>query len=122
MAKVLIAEDEKDIRELIAITLKLSGHTVITANNGEEAVKAAVQELPDIILMDLRMPRMNGSEAARKIKKTQGLSQIPIVFLTARDQDPEITGLIASGVEFINKPFSIEQLTRRVNEILARKA
>jgi two-component system, OmpR family, alkaline phosphatase synthesis response regulator PhoP len=122
VAKVLIAEDEKDIRELIAITLKLSGHTVITANNGEEAVKAAVQELPDIILMDLRMPRMNGSEAARKIKKTQGLSQIPIVFLTARDQDPEITGLIASGVEFINKPFSIEQLTRRVNEILARKA
>lgn len=122
MAKVLIAEDEKDIRELIAITLKLSGHTVITANNGEEAVKKAAQELPDIILMDLRMPRMNGSEAARKIKKTQGLSQIPIVFLTARDQDPEITGLIASGVEFINKPFSIEQLTRRVNEILARKA
>jgi two-component system alkaline phosphatase synthesis response regulator PhoP len=121
MAKILVAEDEKDIRELVELTLKLAGHTVFTASNGEDAVKSAIKVHPDLILLDFRMPRMNGDEAAEKLRSMDEFKKIPIAFLTARDQDAEISGMIANGVEFINKPFSIDQLTRRVKEILEKK-
>jgi len=120
MAKILVAEDERDIRELVKLTLSLAGHTVFTAANGLEAIKVAQKEHPDLILIDYRMPRMNGSEAAEKFKSMEEFKRTPIAFLTARDQDAEISGMIANGVEFINKPFSIDQLTRRVTEILEK--
>jgi two-component system alkaline phosphatase synthesis response regulator PhoP len=122
MAKILVAEDEKDIRELVELTLKLAGHSVTSAANGEEAIKSAKKEHPDLILLDFRMPRMNGDEAAQKLKAMDEFTNTPIAFLTARDQDAEISGMIANGMEFINKPFSIDQLTRRVNEILQKHA
>jgi two-component system, OmpR family, alkaline phosphatase synthesis response regulator PhoP len=119
MQKVLIAEDERDIRELVGFTLKLAGLETVYAANGFEAVDRAKADLPDLILMDLHMPGMEGDEAARQIAVDPLTKNIPIIFLTAKDQDLEISGQIGQGINFIAKPFAIESLTRRVKEALA---
>jgi CheY-like chemotaxis protein len=121
MAKILIAEDEPDIRELVAFTLRFAGHEVVASSNGEEAVQLASQEMPDLILMDVRMPRMTGYDACRIMKASPFLKDIPIVFLSAKGQDSEIqTGLEAGAEEYLLKPFAPDQLTERVKAILAR--
>ena len=121
MAKILIAEDEKDIRDLVAFTLRFAGHEVTTASNGEEAVQLAPQVNPDLIVMDVRMPRMTGYEACRVMKADPNLKDIPVVFLTARGQDTEVQqGLDAGAEEYLLKPFAPDQLTTRVKAILAK--
>ena len=84
MAKILVAEDERDIRDLITITLDFAGYEVVTASDGEEAVKLARQEIPDLILMDVRMPRMTGYEACALMKADEKLRDIPVIFLSAK--------------------------------------
>lgn len=121
MAKILIAEDERDIRDLVAFTLRFAGHEVVAAANGEEAVQLAPKENPDLILMDVRMPRMTGYDACRIIKADPKLKDIPIVFLSAKGQESEIqTGLEVGAEEYLLKPFAPDQLTERVKAILAR--
>lgn len=121
MAKILIAEDEPDIRELVAFTLRFAGHEVVTAKNGEEAVQLAGREFPDLILMDVRMPRMTGYDACRAMKANSELKDIPVVFLSAKGQDSEIqTGLEAGAEEYLLKPFAPDQLTDRVRAILSK--
>ena len=121
MAKILIAEDERDIRDLVAFTLRFAGHEVVVATNGEEAVEMAPQENPDLILMDVRMPRMTGYEACRVMKANPEIKDIPIVFLTARGQESEIQqGLDAGAEEYLLKPFAPDQLTTRVKAILGK--
>ena len=121
MAKILIAEDERDIRDLVAFTLRFAGHEVVAAANGEEAVQLAPKENPDLILMDVRMPRMTGYEACRIIKAEPKLKDIPIVFLSAKGQESEIqTGLEVGAEEYLLKPFAPDQLTERVKAILAK--
>lgn len=119
MAHILIAEDERDIRELINFTLMFGGHTVTTAANGEEAVEKAGQTRPDLIMMDVRMPKLTGYEACRVMKTMDALKDVPVVFLTAKGQDEEVqNGIEAGAVAYILKPFSPEELNRRVAEIL----
>jgi DNA-binding response OmpR family regulator len=121
MAKILIAEDEPDIRELVAFILRFAGHEVVAGSDGEEAVLLASQEMPDLILMDVRMPRMTGYDACRVMKASPSLKDIPVVFLSAKGQDSEIqTGLEAGAEEYLLKPFAPDQLTERVKAILAR--
>ena len=121
MAKILIAEDERDIRDLVAFTLRFAGYEVFAAPNGEEAVELASKVYPDLILMDVRMPRMTGYEACKVMKANPDLKDIPIVFLTARGQETEIQqGLEAGGEENLLKPFAPDQLTARVKAILAK--
>jgi len=121
MAKILIAEDERDIRDLVAFTLRFAGHEVVAASNGEEAVQMAPDAKPDLILMDVRMPRMTGYDACRAMKSTPTLKHIPVVFLSAKGQDSEIqTGLEAGAEEYLLKPFAPDQLTERVRAILSK--
>ena len=121
MAKILIAEDERDIRDLITFTLTFAGYQVVAAANGEEAVEKARLENPDLILMDVRMPRMTGYEACLAMKKDDRIKHIPVVFLSAKGQDSEVTtGLDVGAVEYILKPFSPDQLTARVKELLQK--
>jgi CheY-like chemotaxis protein len=121
MAKILIAEDERDIRDLIAFTLRFAGHEVFTASNGEEAVELAPKVNPDLILMDVRMPRMTGYEACKIMKADPDLKDIPVVFLSAKGQESEIQQGLASGAEeYLLKPFAPDQLTSRVKVILAK--
>ena len=121
MARILIAEDERDIRELISFTLQFAGHEVITTGNGAEALETARREIPDLILLDVRMPKMTGYEACREIKADASLGHIPVAFLSAKGQEGEIqTGLAAGAVAYILKPFAPDDLTSRVAEILAK--
>ena len=121
MAKILIAEDERDIRDLVAFTLRFAGHEVFAATNGEEAVQMAPELNPDIIIMDVRMPRMTGYEACKAMKANPDLKDIPVVFLTARGQESEIQqGLEAGAEEYLLKPFAPDQLTNRVKVILGK--
>jgi CheY-like chemotaxis protein len=123
MAKILIAEDERDIRDLITFTLQFAGYEVVSAANGNEAVEMARVEMPDLIMMDVRMPVMTGYEACRLLKEDGPTQHIPIVFLSAKGQEQEVqSGMDAGAVDYILKPFSPENLTRRVEEILARSA
>ncbi len=121
MAKILVAEDERDIRDLVAFTLRFAGYEVFTAANGEEAVELAPNVNPDLILMDVRMPRMTGYEACRIMKLSPDLKDIPIVFLSAKGQETEIqAGLDAGAEEYLLKPFAPDQLTSHVKTILAK--
>jgi CheY-like chemotaxis protein len=121
MTKILIAEDERDIRDLVAFTLRFAGYEVAAVADGEEAVKAVYQEMPDLVLMDVRMPRMTGYEACELIKKDPKVSHIPVVFLSAKGQEAEIeTGMNVGASEYLLKPFAPDELTRRVKEILAQ--
>ena len=123
MAKILIAEDERDIRDLITFTLKFAGHEVVAASNGEEAFNLAQEILPEIILMDVRMPRMTGYEACKAMKQIESIRSIPVVFLSAKGQESEVqTGLEVGAVDYILKPFSPDQLTVRVSQLLEKYA
>ena len=121
MPKILIAEDERDIRDLVAFTLRFAGYEVFAVANGEEAVELASKMNPDLILMDIRMPRMTGYEACKVMKADPGLKDIPVIFLTARGQESEIQqGFDAGAEEYLLKPFATDQLTSRVKAILAK--
>ena len=121
MAKILIAEDERDIRDLITFTLRFAGHEVIATSNGEEAFQKAQEVTPDLIMMDVRMPRMTGYDACRQMKEIDALKSVPVVFLSAKGQDAEVqAGLEAGAVEYILKPFAPDELTARVTKILAK--
>ncbi len=124
MAKILIAEDEPDIRNLITFTLRFAGYEVIDTNNGIELLEkvqemAQNNELPDLILMDVRMPRMTGYEACQRIKADDALKDVPVAFLSAKGQEAEVqTGLDAGAIAYIVKPFSPDELTENVATLL----
>jgi DNA-binding response OmpR family regulator len=118
---ILIAEDERDIRELIVFTLQIAGFNVVEVPNGEEAVKKALEIIPDLILMDVRMPKMTGFEACKALKQEEKTKDIPIIFLSAKGQEGEIsTGLELGAEEYFLKPFAPDDLTRQVNKILTK--
>jgi len=121
MSKILVAEDERDIRDLIGFTLRFAGFEVVAVANGQEAVEAAVQEMPDLILLDVRMPVMTGYEACSRIKNDPKVCRIPVVFLSAKGQEAEIrTGLDAGATEYLLKPFAPDELVQRVKELLVK--
>ena len=121
MAHILVAEDERDIRELIKFTLTFAGHQITEAVNGEEAVKLAKEKLPDLVISDVRMPKMTGYEACKAIKSDETTKHIPVVILSAKGQDEEIgLGRDAGADDYILKPFAPDVLTQRIAGILER--
>jgi DNA-binding response OmpR family regulator len=119
MVKILVAEDERDIRELIAFTLRFAGFDVTLAANGAEAVELATEIEPDLVLMDVRMPRMTGYQACAALKKKEETKNLPVIFLSAKGQESEIQeGLEVGAVDYILKPFAPDDLTDQVNRIL----
>jgi CheY-like chemotaxis protein len=121
MAKILVAEDERDIRDLVSFTLQYAGYDVISASNGEEALQLALKEKPDLILSDVRMPKMTGYEVCKRLKADPEMQHIPVVFLSAKGQEAEVqTGLAVGATDYLLKPFAPDQLMARVAEILAK--
>jgi DNA-binding response OmpR family regulator len=109
--QVLVAEDEADIRMLIAFSLEYLGYKVVQVANGEDAVKEAIADPPDLIMLDVRMPRLNGYEACKKLKEEKSTKDIPVIFLSAAGQETEIRhGLELGAVEYIIKPFAPDVL------------
>jgi DNA-binding response OmpR family regulator len=121
MSKILVAEDERDIRELIGFTLRFAGFEVVLTADGIEAIERAPEVQPDLILLDVRMPKMTGYEVCRQLKENPVTSTIPIVFLSAKGQEGEIKeGLDLGAVEYIVKPFAPDDLTNQVRDVLRR--
>jgi len=119
MTTILVAEDERDIRELIAFSLRYGGFEVEEAVNGIEVVEKARKLRPDLIIMDVRMPKKTGYEACKELKEADETRDIPIVFLSAKGQEAEIKqGMELGAVDYILKPFEAEQLPKRMAEIL----
>lgn len=119
MAKILIAEDDQDIRELVVLTLQFNGFEVVSASDGAQAVEKAQQDDFDLILMDVRMPRMTGYEACRHLRKMEGTREVPIIFLSAKGQEAEIRqGIEAGATQYILKPFAPDVLARKIRDVL----
>jgi len=115
-AKILVADDERINVSLITKILKKNHYTVVSAFNGKEAIEIAEQEYPDLILLDINMPKLNGIEAAILIKKNPKLKNIPIIFLSGNDTTNDIVkGFDAGGVDYILKPFNISELIARIS-------
>ncbi len=118
---ILVAEDERDIRELIVFSLQLAGFEVIAVPNGQEAVKKAVEIIPDLILLDVRMPKMNGLEACQALKQHELTKDIPVVFLSAKGQEADVNLGYDMGAEaYFQKPFTPEELPQRLIKILSK--
>jgi DNA-binding response OmpR family regulator len=118
---ILVAEDEPDIRGLIKFSLEFIGLTVVEATNGQQAVDMAPEVQPDLIMLDVRMPKLSGYEACEKLKSQDETKDYPVVFLSARGQDQEIKyGLRLGAVEYILKPFAPDELQQRVSSLLER--
>ncbi len=119
MTKILIAEDDQDIRELVVLTLQFSGFDVVPVEDGSLAVEKAQSQSFDLILMDVRMPRMTGYEACRRLKEMDATKNIPIIFLSAKGQEQEIqTGLNVGAADYILKPFAPDTLVNTINKVL----
>jgi CheY-like chemotaxis protein len=122
MTKILIAEDERDIRELISFTLEYEGYDVIVTANGEDALEMVYKERPDLVLLDVRMPRMDGYEVCRRIVNDVTIQHIPVAFISAKGQQSEIDeGMGAGAVDYLLKPFSRDQLLGMVVRLLSKK-
>lgn len=118
---ILVAEDEREIRELIVFTLEIADFRVVAVPNGQEAVKKAVEISPDLILMDVRMPKMNGFEACKALKQQEKTKDIPVVFLSAKGQEADIKmGLEAGAEAYFLKPFTPDELPQRLIKILIK--
>lgn len=119
MAQILVAEDERDIRELIAFTLGAVGHNIIQASNGEEALRLVREKRPDLVMTDVRMPKLTGYEVCRAIKADETLKHIPVIILSAKGQDEEVgQGREVGADDYILKPFGPVELAKRIGEIL----
>ena len=120
--KIVLAEDEPQIARLVEFKLKKEGYQVVSKGNGEEALAAIKAEKPDLILLDVMMPVMDGYEVLRRVKEDENLKNIPVVMLTAKAQERDVVKGIDLGAEdYITKPFHPAELLARVKKILGRE-
>ena len=120
---ILLVDDEEDIIEFLSYNLKKEGYKVITANNGIKAIEKAKKHKPNLILMDVMMPEMDGIGAVREIRKIQELDNIIIMFLTARSEDySQIAGFESGADDYVSKPIKPRVLLSRISAILRRTA
>jgi two-component system OmpR family response regulator len=118
-ARLLVVDDEPNIRELLAASLRYAGFDVIVAADGAEALRAAAQHHPDLVLLDVMMPGVDGFEVVRRMR-SEG-RDVPVLFLTARDSTQDkVTGLTLGGDDFVTKPFSLEEVVARIRALLRR--
>ena len=119
--KILVVEDEKNIVRVITYNLEREGYQVIAVRDGEEALEKARKELPDLILLDLMLPKMDGLEVCRQLKASAKTSRIPIIMVTAKTQETDrVVGLEMGADDYIPKPFSPRELVARVKAVLRR--
>jgi two-component system OmpR family response regulator len=120
-AKLLVVEDDPNILELLSASLRFAGFDVATATTGSQAVNAARTRRPDLVVLDVMLPDLDGFEVIRQLR--EGGRHTPVVFLTARDAtDDKIRGLTLGGDDYVTKPFSLEELTARIRAVLRRTA
>lgn len=123
MAKILLAENEPEVGEMVAFKLTKSGHEIIQAYDGKEAVALAVAERPDLVVLDVTMPLLDGFEVLRRLKADPVLQSIPVIMLTAKGRERDVlTRLYGSAVDYLVKPFSPKELAGRVEAALSKRS
>ena len=119
---ILVVDDEEDILELVSYNLTRAGYRVTGVTSGEEAIKSARSKLPDLVLLDLMLPGVDGLEVCNTLKRDQRTANIPVVMLTARGEEADIvSGLELGADDYITKPFSPRVLLARIKAVLRRK-
>jgi two-component system, OmpR family, phosphate regulon response regulator PhoB len=122
MARILLAEDETQIADMIAFKLTNSGHQVIRAADGEQALQMALSDPPDLIMLDAMMPVLSGFEVLRRLKADDAVRGIPVIMVTAKGHERDVlTGLRGGAVDYIVKPFSLKELAARVELALSKE-
>jgi len=117
--KVLVVDDEPNIRELVQVALKFHGCAVTTGATGKDALQLAATDDPDLIVLDVMLPDIDGFEVCRRLRASD--NDVPVIFLTARDTTSDtVTGLTLGGDDYITKPFSIREFRSRVRALLRR--
>ena len=120
--RVLIVEDEKDVREMLRLNLKVGGFDVLEAQNGAEGLAIAKAELPSVVILDLMMPEMSGMEVCRALRRNPATSRIPILMLTAKSTEGDkVAGLEVGADDYVTKPFSPRELLLRVRAVARRQ-
>jgi len=121
MSRIVVAEDDRAIARLIKFKLERGGYQVDVAEDGAQAVEAVNKAHPDLVLLDVMMPVLNGYQVLKKIKEDQGLRDIPVIMLTARGQEKDIVkGIEMGSLDYIVKPFRPAELLARVNRVIKR--
>src|SRR5579872_2230130 len=119
--RVLVVDDEPNIRELVQVALKFHGCAVTHCGTGQDALGLAASGRPDLIVLDVMLPDIDGFEVCRRLRASG--DEVPVIFLTARDTTSDaVTGLTLGGDDYITKPFSVEALVARVRAVLRRAA
>lgn len=119
--KILIVDDEEHIVELIKFNLENNGYKTICAYNGVDAVKFAKKENPDLVLLDVMLPQMDGYDVCREIRKNESIASTPVIMITAKGEEiDKILGLELGADDYITKPFSVRELVARVKAVLRR--
>jgi len=119
---ILVVDDEPDVAQLLSLILKADGYNVLVAGDGQEALEKARKGSPDLILLDVMLPKMDGYRVARMLKFDENFRHIPIIMLTAKIQEKDKkTGLEMGADDYMTKPFEVPMLQQKVREILARK-
>ncbi|MCW2714771.1 MAG: tcrX [Frankiales bacterium] len=118
-ARLLVVDDEPNILELLSASLRFAGFDVVTATNGKDALLQARATAPDLVVLDVMMPGMNGFDVARELRR--GGDRVPVVFLTAKDAtEDRVEGLTIGGDDYVTKPFSLEEVVARIRAVLRR--
>jgi PleD family two-component response regulator len=119
--KILIVEDDLDLSEMLSAYFRVQGYNVVTASWGEDGVKLVEEDLPDIAVLDIRLPDIDGYEVCRRIRKIRKAQHLPVIFLTEkREREDKLSGLELGAVDYITKPFDIQELRLRVRNALRR--
>ena len=119
--KILVVEDEKDLADLITYNLERNGYDAVSAGDGQTALDLAIKHLPDLVLLDLMLPGLDGTEVARKLKSDSRTSHIPVIMLTAKGEETDVVvGLTIGADDYVTKPFSPRELVARVQAVLRR--
>jgi phosphate regulon transcriptional regulator PhoB len=122
MSKILIVEDDPDIRELLRFNLEKAGYTLFLAEDGEKALTLARKHSPDIILLDLMLPGVDGLEVCRTLKKDPELQRLPVIMVTAKGEEMDrVVGLELGADDYVVKPFSLREVVLRIRNILDRR-
>ena len=117
---VLVADDDRDVQGLVVLCLERRGYRVLRASDGQEALALALREHPDLALLDVTMPKLDGCEVTRRLRAHAETAQMPVVLLTARVQDDDVErGLAAGATAYVRKPFSPEELGSRIDSLIA---
>lgn len=121
-ARILVADDSPNIREILQVSLESAGYTVLLAEDGEQAMQLFQKDHPDLMIVDIMMPRLNGFQVCRKVKTSVATAIVPVILLTARSQDEDIFwGKDCGADEYITKPFSTRELERTVERLLKQR-